>query len=218
MSAQHNHCDHHHSHIPQDKKALRTSFLIIGGFMLVELIGGYLFNSLVLTADAGHMANDAISLGLALFALHIATKNKKLEQKLALINGISLIVIALYIIYEAIERLNNPLAMIPLPMIAVAVVGLLVNIVVMRIMMNANQENLNIRAAYLHVLADLLGSVTAIVSGLAVYWFGWIWVDPAASLLLSLIILRSGGQVSLAALKALHDNGENDVGSRGHDH
>lgn len=200
--AAHNH-HHDHHHIPQDKRTLLISFSIIAGFMLVEFVGGYWFNSLALMADAGHMANDALSLGLALLALWVSVQRPKVSQILAVVNGVSLLLIAGYIIWEAIARLQNPIKMLPLPMMAVAIIGLIVNIVVARLMLNADHNNLNIRAAYLHVLADLFGSIVAILSGLGAYLFDWQWIDPLASLLLSLIILRSGWQITQAAIVAL---------------
>lgn len=204
MTHHHSHDEHHnHHHIPTDRRTLLISFSIIAAFMLIEFVSGYLFNSLALVADAGHMANDALSLGLALAALWLAAAHPKVSQILAAVNGSSLLVIAGYIIWEAIERLQNPSAMMPLPMIAVAVIGLFINIVVARLMMKADHNNLNIRAAYLHVLADLFGSVVAIFSGLGAYLFGWLWIDPLASLLLSVIILRSGWQITQAAVREL---------------
>ncbi|KGQ70885.1 Co/Zn/Cd efflux system protein [Chelonobacter oris] len=202
-----NHHSHQHSdHIASsagDRRRLMWSFCIISGFMLIEFLGGYLFNSLALTADAGHMANDSLSLGVALSAVIMANKFPGLSKRLALINGASLILIALYIIYEAIIRLKNPSEVIALPMILVAILGLAVNVLVAKMMVKADQDNLNIRAAYLHVLADLLGSVVAIAAGLSALLLGWQWVDPAASLLLSGIILQSGTKVTYAAVKAL---------------
>lgn len=171
--------------------------------MLVEFIGGYWFNSLALMADAGHMANDAFSLGLAWLALLLAQRAEYLSKWLALINGISLIIIALWIGIEAIERLQNPSQILALPMLGVATLGLLINIFVAKKMLEADQQNLNVRAAYLHVLADLLGSVVAIISGLSAYFLGWLWVDTVASILLSLLVLKSGIQVSIMTIKAL---------------
>ncbi|HBO37621.1 MAG TPA: cation transporter, partial [Pasteurellaceae bacterium] len=119
---------HHHTHI--DKRILIWSLAIITGFMLVEYAGGYLFNSLALMADAGHMMNDAFSLGLALLALSLAVQYPNLSKWFALINGASLLVISNLIIIEAITRIQNPVEMQPLPMAGVAAIGLLVNIVV----------------------------------------------------------------------------------------
>jgi cobalt-zinc-cadmium efflux system protein len=199
----HNHAHHGHSHAPKDSQVLKLAFLLIFGFMLVEFIGGYWFNSLALMADAGHMANDAFSLGLAWLALLLAQRAEYLSKWLALINGISLIIIALWIGIEAIERLQNPSQILALPMLGVATLGLLINIFVAKKMLEADQQNLNVRAAYLHVLADLLGSVVAIISGLSAYFLGWLWVDTVASILLSLLVLKSGIQVSIMTIKAL---------------
>ena len=183
----HNHHDHtEHSHLPQNKKILALSFTVITGFMMVEFLGGYWFNSLALIADAGHMANDSLSLFLALFL------TAKKQRYIALINSSSLIFVALMILYEAILRWQNPVAMMALPMLSVAFLGLLVNLFVARLMLKSDHQNLNIKAAYLHVLADLFGSVVAIVSGLSAYCFGWQWVDPLASALLSVLVLKSG--------------------------
>ena len=186
----HNHHDHtEHSHLPQNKKILALSFTVITGFMMVEFLGGYWFNSLALIADAGHMANDSLSLFLALLALFLTAKK---QQYIALINSGSLIFVALMILYEALLRWQNPVAMMALPMLSVAFLGLLVNLFVARLMLKSDHQNLNIKAAYLHVLADLFGSVVAIVSGLSAYYFGWQWVDPLASALLSVLVLKSG--------------------------
>lgn len=190
--------DHHHahSHIPSDKKILAISFVIITGFMLIEFWGGWHFNSLALSADAGHMANDSVSLLLALLALFLSQQRQKW---FALLNGLSLVVIAIVILVEAVGRWLHPLAIQALPMLMIAVLGLVVNLVVAWLMLKSSQENLNIKAAYLHVLADLFGSVVAIVAGLSAYFLHWQWVDIVASVLLSLFILKSGLQVTQQA-------------------
>ena len=192
MSEHHSHEHHDHSsheHIPQDKKILALSFTIITGFMIVEFIGGYWFNSLALMADAGHMANDSLSLFLALLALFLSTQK---QRYIALLNSGSLIVVALMILVEAIQRWQNPIEMMALPMLGVASLGLLVNLLVAKIMLNSDHDNLNIKAAYLHVLTDLFGSIIAILSGLSAYFLGWLWVDPLASIILSVLVLKSG--------------------------
>ena len=192
MSVHHSHEHHDHSsyeHIPQDKKILALSFAIITGFMVVEFIGGYWFNSLALMADAGHMANDSLSLFLALLALFLSAQK---QRYIALLNSGSLIVVALMILVEAIQRWQNPIEMMALPMLGVASLGLLVNLLVAKIMLNSDHDNLNIKAAYLHVLTDLFGSIIAILSGLSAYFLGWLWVDPLASIILSVLVLKSG--------------------------
>ena len=201
MSEHHSHEHHNHSshaHIPQDKKILALSFVIITGFMVVEFIGGYWFNSLALMADAGHMANDSLSLFLALLALFLSAQK---QRYIALLNSGSLIVVALMILVEAIHRWQNPIEMMALPMLGVASLGLLVNLFVAKIMLNSDHDNLNIKAAYLHVLTDLFGSIIAILSGLSAYFLGWLWVDPLASMILSVLVLKSGIGTFRLALK-----------------
>ena len=195
----HEHYDHSsHAHIPQDKKILALSLAIITGFMVVEFVGGYWFNSLALMADAGHMANDSLSLFLALLALFLSAQK---QRYIALLNSGSLIVVALMILVEAIQRWQNPIEMMALPMLGVASLGLLVNLFVAKIMLNSDHDNLNIKAAYLHVLTDLFGSIIAILSGLSAYFLGWLWVDPLASMILSVLVLKSGIGTFRLALK-----------------
>ena len=201
MSNHHSHEHHDHSshaHIPQDKKILALSFAIITGFMVVEFVGGYWFNSLALMADAGHMANDSLSLFLALLALFLSAQK---QRYIALLNSGSLIVVALMILVEAIQRWQNPIEMMALPMLGVASLGLLVNLFVAKMMLNSDHDNLNIKAAYLHVLTDLFGSIIAILSGLSAYFLGWLWVDPLASMILSVLVLKSGIGTFRLALK-----------------
>ena len=201
MSEHHTHEHHDHSshaHIPQDKKILALSFAIITSFMVVEFVGGYWFNSLALMADAGHMANDSLSLFLALLALFLSAQK---QRHIALLNSGSLIVVALMILVEAIQRWQNPIEMMALPMLGVASLGLLVNLLVAKIMLNSDHNNLNIKAAYLHVLTDLFGSIIAILSGLSAYFLGWLWVDPLASMILSVLVLKSGMGAFCLALK-----------------
>ena len=188
MPHQHKH-EHSHADTPTNKKILSTSLVIISSYMIIEFLGGYYFNSLALMADAGHMANDSLSLLLALIALFLNAQNQK---RFALLNGTSLIVVAIWILVEATERWQYPTTMLALPMLGVAITGLLVNIFVAWLMMKGDHENLNIKAAYLHVLADLFGSLVAIIAGLSAWLLNWQWVDLVASSILSLLVLRSG--------------------------
>ena len=188
---------HSHAHTPTNKKILSTSLVIISSYMIIEFLGGYYFNSLALIADAGHMANDSLSLLLALIALFLNAQNQK---RFALLNGTSLIVVAVWILVEATERWQYPTTMLALPMLGVAITGLLVNIFVTWLMMKGDHENLNIKAAYLHVLADLFGSLVAIIAGLSAWLLNWQWVDLVASSILSLLVLRSGINVVRQAI------------------
>ena len=196
MPHQHKH-EHSHAHTPTNKKILSTSLVIISSYMIIEFSGGYYFNSLALIADAGHMANDSLSLLLALIALFLNAQNQK---RFALLNGTSLIVVAVWILVEATERWQYPTTMLALPMLGVAITGLLVNIFVAWLMMKGDHENLNIKAAYLHVLADLFGSLVAIIAGLSAWLLNWQWVDLVASSILSLLVLRSGINVVRQAI------------------
>ena len=202
MPHQHKH-EHSHAHTPTNKKILSTSLVIISSYMIIEFLGGYYFNSLALIADAGHMANDSLSLLLALIALFLNAQNQK---RFALLNGTSLIVVAVWILVEATERWQYPTTMLALPMLGVAITGLLVNIFVAWLMMKGDHENLNIKAAYLHVLADLFGSLAAIIAGLSAWLLNWQWVDLIASSILSLLVLRSGINVVRQAVKALQND------------
>ena len=202
MPHQHKH-ERSHAHTPTNKKILSTSLVIISSYMIIEFLGGYYFNSLALMADAGHMANDSLSLLLALIALFLNAQNQK---RFALLNGTSLIVVAVWILVEATERWQYPTTMLALPMLGVAITGLLVNIFAAWLMMKGDHENLNIKAAYLHVLADLFGSLVAIIAGLSAWLLNWQWVDLVASSILSLLILRSGINVVRQAVKALQNN------------
>lgn len=189
--------EHSHAHTPTNKKILSTSLVIISSYMVIEFLGGYYFNSLALIADAGHMANDSLSLLLALIALFLNAQNQK---RFALLNGTSLIVVAVWILVEATERWQYPTTMLALPMLGLSITGLLVNIFVAWLMMKGDHENLNIKAAYLHVLADLFGSLVAIITGLSAWLLNWQWVDLVASGILSLLVLRSGINVVRQAI------------------
>jgi cobalt-zinc-cadmium efflux system protein len=218
-----NHKDRHHEtvnehththHHTTNQKALFISFLIIAGFMIVEAIGGYLSNSLTLLSDAGHMLSDAISLGLSFAAIVIGNKvaangrktfgYKRFEILAALFNGVLLLIISVWIIIEAISRMAHPATVASGEMMFIAVIGLLVNILVARILMQGEKdENLNVRSAFLHVIGDLLGSVGAIVASALIMFFGWGIADPIASMIVSLLILKSGWGVTRDSINVL---------------
>lgn len=204
---------HDHTH-GANKKVLLISFIIITSYMIAEAIGGYLTNSLALLADAGHMLSDAISLGIALLAFTLGAKvanhsktygYKRFEVLAAVLNGLTLIIVALFIFYEAIGRFQNPPEVASTGMLIIATIGLLVNILVAWIMMRDGdvEENLNMRGAYLHVISDMLGSIGAIVAALLIMFFGWGWADPLASVVVAALVLRSGYLVTKAGLHVL---------------
>lgn len=209
----HDHHGHEHSH-GANKRALFISFIIITCFMIVEAIGGYLSNSLALLSDAGHMLSDSISLGIGVLAFTLSEKManygktygyKRFEILAAVFNGVTLVIIALFIIYEAFSRMSNPPEVASMSMLIIAAIGLLVNILVAWIIMREGdtKENLNVHAAFLHVIGDMLGSVGAIVASLLILFFGWGWADPVASLVVAILILNSGWRVIMQSLHVL---------------
>lgn len=206
--------DHHHNAHGANKKILLLSFSIITGYMIIEAIGGYVTNSLALLSDAGHMLSDSISLGLALLAFMLSEKAasysrtygwKRLEILAAVINGITLIGIAIFIAYEAVERFRHPPEVATTGMLIISLIGLLVNITVAWMMLRGGdtKNNLNLHGAFLHVLSDMLGSVGAIGAAIVMMVFGWGWADPLASVIVALLVLRSGYNVTKKALHVL---------------
>jgi cobalt-zinc-cadmium efflux system protein len=168
--------------------------------MLAEAVGGWLVNSLALLADAGHMLTDVAALSLTLaaiwFASRPATAKKtfgyyRLEILAAFVNGVALVLISLFVIYEAYERWAAPPEIKGGSLTVIAAGGLLVNIVCAYILHGDHQHDLNMRGAWLHVIGDALGSVTAIIAGVLIIAFGWLWADAACSILISLIIVFS---------------------------
>lgn len=180
--------------------------------MIVEIIGGFITNSLALLSDAGHMLSDAAALGLSLLAMIIGERKatysktfgyKRFEIIAAAINGVTLLIISLYIMVEAYNRLLNPPNVQSVGMLLVSVLGLLVNIIAAVILMRGDKENLNIRSAFLHVIGDLLGSVGAIIAAVLIFLFDWKIADPIASMIVSILILISGWRVTRESVHIL---------------
>ena len=198
------HGSHDHSHTVTAKNETRRGLaaLITGAFMFVELAGGIIANSLALIADAGHMLTDFAALGLAWFAFRLARRPAdwrrtygfdRFQVLVAFTNGMALFVIAGWIVYEAIDRLMKGEAHVAGGiMVVIGVAGLLVNIISFVLLRGADRENLNVRGAALHVLGDLLGSVAALIAGAVIMLTGWTPIDPLLSIVVALIILRSG--------------------------
>jgi cobalt-zinc-cadmium efflux system protein len=166
--------------------------------MFAEAIGGWLTNSLALLADAGHMLTDVAALSLTLaaiwFASRPATPSKtfgyyRLEILAAFINGIALVLISLWVIYEAYERFYEPPEVAGLQLTLIASGGLVVNLIAAYLLHGDHAHDLNMRGAWLHVMGDALGSVTAIIAGGLIIAFGWFWADAVCSVLISFIIM-----------------------------
>ncbi len=166
--------------------------------MFAEAIGGWLTNSLALLADAGHMLTDVAALSLTLMAIWFATRPAtphktygyyRLEILAAFVNGIALVLLSLWVIYEAYDRWSNPPEILGLGLTVVATGGLIVNLIAAYLLHGDHAHDLNMRGAWLHVMGDALGSVAAIGAGLLIIAFGWLWTDAVVSVLISLIII-----------------------------
>lgn len=203
--------DHTHRHAPSDghthahahgsnESRLRLAAVLTAGFMVAEAVGGLVAGSLALVADAGHMLADTASLWLAWFAMRLARRPADLERTFgfhrlqvlaAFTNGLALVFIAIVIAWEAFLRFSEPVDVLAGPMLVIAVIGLLVNVVAFFVLHGAERDNLNVKGAMLHVVGDLLGSVGAIVAAVVILWTGWEPIDPLLSVLVTLLILRS---------------------------
>ncbi|MBD3921071.1 cation diffusion facilitator family transporter [Paenibacillus sp. PR3] len=214
----HSHHGHsHHGHVhggAGNRQGLAVALCITGGIMVLEFFGGLMTNSLALLSDSGHMLSDTAAIALSLVAFWFAAKPAtasntygyhRFEILAALFNALTLFVIAGMIAVEAYHRLNAPPDVAGLPMMAIAAVGLLANLLSAWALMRKGdiENNLNVRSAYLHILGDALGSVGAIVAALLVTLFGWNWADPVVSVLVALLILRSAWGILKSVLHIL---------------
>ncbi|MEM7434418.1 MAG: cation diffusion facilitator family transporter, partial [Myxococcota bacterium] len=184
-----------------NRKRLTIALVLTAVYMVAEVVGGYVSNSLALLADAGHMLSDVAALGLSLAAVswsqRPATRERtygfhRAEIVAALVNGAALLVVAVLIGIEAWERMSNPEEVDAKLMMTIATGGLAINLINLRILSGGREDNLNVKGAWLHVMADTLGSVGAIAAGGAILAFGWRWADPVASLLITLLVMYSG--------------------------
>ena len=182
-------------------RRLWVVLLLTAVFMVVEAVGGWISGSLALLADAGHMLTDVGALALALLTAWIAQRPAdesktygymRWEIIAALVNGAALFGIALWVVIEAVRRIQSPEPVESGVLMAVAAGGLIVNLVALRVLHGAHQHSLNTRGAYLHILGDLLGSVGALGAGVVIMLTGWTPIDPILSIGLSLLILVGG--------------------------
>ena len=193
--------DHAHSHVPtviKHEKPLWIAFALTLLVLLVEVAGGLLSNSLALLSDAAHMATDVAALGISLFAVRMSRRPAdahrsygyaRLEAIGALINSSLLFVVAGVILWEAVGRFRNPQAVATTGMLAVAVLGLLANLVSMRLLAAGAGESLNLKGAYLEVWSDMLGSLGVILGAVLIHFTGWTLIDPIVAVLLGLWVL-----------------------------
>jgi cobalt-zinc-cadmium efflux system protein len=205
MSKHHHHEQHQHDDNHAHDNAFAQPFIVILVFAAIEYFGGLFTHSLALMGDAGHMLSDAAALGMAWFASHHAGKSDAkmhtrglthLELVASIFNCVLMLGVTVYIVVEAIERLKNPQNVAGFYVMLLAIVGVMVNLVVAKMLHyhgeeHGSKDNLNHRAAFLHVLGDLLASVAALVAGAVIYFTGWLPADPILSLLISALILFS---------------------------
>jgi cobalt-zinc-cadmium efflux system protein len=204
--------DHSHSHghghghgtLPDSERRVFWAMVLTGGFMGVEVVGGLVSGSLALLADAGHMLTDFAALGLAWFAFRVARRPPdrrrsygyhRVQVLAAFVNGIMLVAVVGWILVEAIGRLFAPVEILGGVMLAVAVGGLLVNIASFALLHGGDRDNINMKAAAIHVLGDLLGSAAAILAAGVILATGWAPIDPLLSILVALLILRSSWSI-----------------------
>jgi len=209
---------HVHAHSPAERpgnlpaRRLGALLALTATYMAVEVVGGLWSNSLALLADAGHMLVDNLALALALVAAWTARRPpdvartygyRRVEILAALANGVVLVIASGAIVWEAVSRLREPPDVATGTMALVAVGGLLVNLVGVRLLHAGHRHDLNLRAAYLHVLGDLLGSVGTLAAAAAMAGFGWRWADAVASLGIAAIIVVSAGRLVLESTNVL---------------
>jgi len=186
-----------HYHASRSRSHLAVALAITISFFVVELIGGYITNSLALAADAWHMLNDAVALAFALIAAWIAGRPSDLRKTFgyhrteilaAFLNGIFLWAVVILIIFSAIQRLQTPATVASLEMLLIAVIGLAANGLSAGVLSRSKSESLNVKSAFLHVVSDTLGSVAVIAAGLVMFFTGWYQADPIFSMLVAILI------------------------------
>ena len=202
------------------RRSLTLVLCLTAAFTVVEAIGGVLTDSLALLADAGHMLSDSISLAVALVAVRLAelppTANRsfglrRAEVLGALFNGAALVAIAIWVFVEAIGRLEDPPAVLGGGMLAVAIAGAVVNLVAIAILHRGGGSGLNVSAALRHVLADLLGSLGAVIAALVILTTGWLEADPLIGMLIGLLILASSWSVLRDSVSVLLETSPRDL-------
>jgi cobalt-zinc-cadmium efflux system protein len=193
-----------HSHESRTTRALAVALGITASFFVIELVGGILTNSLALQTDAIHMLTDVFALAYALVAARIAQRPVTLKRTYgyyrveilsAFLNGILLWAVVLFIFYEAFQRIQQPAGVQSLNMLIIAVLGLVANGLVAATLSRSRNESLNIKGAFLHVVADILGSLGAISAGLIMFFTGWYQADPIASILIGVLVFYSSGKL-----------------------
>lgn len=201
----------HHGALPVASK-LKLGIMLTGFILMIEVVGGLLSNSLALLSDAGHVFADVIALSLSFYGIRQAERPSSSRMTfgyhrvgviIAIVNAISIFAIALFILYEAYRRLQQPPEVNSLLMLSVAIVGLGANAFVALWLRRDQQSNLNVRSAFWHALGDALASVGVIIGGAIMLLTGWFWLDPTISVLISLIITVAAWRILREGLRVL---------------
>ena len=189
-----------HADTNSNMRRVTIALVLTGVFMIVEVIGGILSGSLALLADAGHMLTDTMALALAAVAFQVSKRPadtkltygyQRFQILAAFVNGLSLLLIFGWILYEAFDRFMSPQQVLGKTMLLVAAAGFVVNVISFAVLHGGDRDNLNIRGAAIHVAGDLLGSVAAIVAAVVIIYTGWMPIDPILSVAVALLILKS---------------------------
>ncbi|RKG33629.1 cation transporter [Acinetobacter guerrae] len=198
MSEHHGH-DHSHAVVTEENaKKLTIALSLTITFLIVEVIAGFITQSLALLSDAAHMFTDAAALAIALAAIKVAKRPaddkrtfgyQRFEILAALFNASMLFVVAVYILFEAYQRFTHPPEIQSVGMMIVAVIGLIINLISMKILVSSAQDSLNVKGAYLEVLSDALGSVGVIIGAVIIYFTQWYWVDTIVAVLIGFWVL-----------------------------
>lgn len=201
MGAGHDHGEAGHAHnhgAGANARSLSIALGLTASFLVAELVGAWLFNSLALLSDAAHMFTDAAALAIALAAIRIGQRPadkrrtygyRRFEILAAAFNAVLLFLVAGFVLYEGVQRFFAPPEVQSLGMLLVASAGLLVNLVAMRVLAGGKDDSLNVKGAYLEVWADMLGSVGVIGAALLIWGTGWNWVDPLVAIAIGLWVL-----------------------------
>jgi cobalt-zinc-cadmium efflux system protein len=220
MGAGHSHGHSHEHGRGADTRRLGVVLALVVAYMFAEVVGGLITNSLALLADAGHMLSDAGALALSLFALWIAQRPPtsthtygfhRTEILAALANGVILVAISIFIVFEALHRFGNPPEVRGGLMMVIAVGGLVINLVGLAVLSGGRQGSLNVRGAWLHVLSDALGSVGTIAAGVLIWAFRWEWADPVASVVIALLVLWSSWALLRDTVGVLMERAPGDI-------
>jgi len=216
----HDHQHHHHHARAADSRHLGWALAITTVFMVVEVVGGWLSGSLTLLADAGHMLTDCAALLLAWLAARLTEQPSnsrrtygyhRAQVLAAFVNALALFVVVAWIAYEAVLRLATPHPIGSRTMLIVALAGLLANLAVYYTLRHGNEDNLNVWAARLHVLGDLLGSIGAAAAAIVIMLTGWTPIDPILSVLMSVLIVRSAWSLLRESTRILMEHAPDSI-------